>query len=45
MLLKGLDEIGISLEHAADIAAFEKAHPIAAPAYESLDVKYSINGR
>lgn len=40
-LLKGLDDIGLTLEHANDIAAFEKAHPLAATMYEAVDVKIS----
>jgi len=45
VLLKGLDEIGISLQHDADIAAYERAHPAAAPLYGQVDAKYSANGR
>jgi len=40
-LLKGLDDIGLTLEHADDIAAFEKAHPLTATMYEPVDVKIS----
>ncbi|HXW17474.1 MAG TPA: 3-isopropylmalate dehydratase small subunit [Candidatus Acidoferrales bacterium] len=40
-LLKGLDDIGLTLEHAADIAAYEKAHPFTATMYDSVDVKVS----
>jgi len=32
MLLQGLDEIGLTLQHAAAIAAYEAAHPGVAPA-------------
>jgi 3-isopropylmalate/(R)-2-methylmalate dehydratase small subunit len=32
MLLEGLDEIGLTLQHEAAIAAYEKAHPELAPA-------------
>lgn len=32
MLLKGLDEIGLTLEHAAAISAYEAKHPEVAPA-------------
>jgi 3-isopropylmalate/(R)-2-methylmalate dehydratase small subunit len=41
VLLKGLDDIGMTLQHEADIAAFEKAHPIRAIMYEPVDVKIS----
>jgi 3-isopropylmalate/(R)-2-methylmalate dehydratase small subunit len=40
-LLKGLDDIGLTLEHAADIAAYEKAHPFTATMYDPVDVKVS----
>ena len=40
-LLKGLDDIGLTLEHAADIAAYEKAHPLTATMYDPVDVKVS----
>jgi 3-isopropylmalate/(R)-2-methylmalate dehydratase small subunit len=40
-LLKGLDDIGLTLEHAADITTFEKAHPVTATMYEQVDVKLS----
>jgi len=39
VLLKGLDDIGMSLEHEADIAAFEKTHPIRTVMYDPVDVK------
>jgi 3-isopropylmalate/(R)-2-methylmalate dehydratase small subunit len=38
-LIKGLDDIGLTLEHEADIAAFEKTHPKSAPMYDPVDVK------
>jgi 3-isopropylmalate dehydratase small subunit len=44
-LLKGLDDIGTSLQHADSIDAYEKAHPTAAKMYETLDVKYYTNGQ
>jgi len=44
VLLKGLDEIGISLQHEAEITAYEKSHPAAAPLYGQVDAKYSTNG-
>ncbi|MFQ5926741.1 MAG: 3-isopropylmalate dehydratase small subunit [Terriglobia bacterium] len=37
-LLKGLDEIGRTLEHETRIAAFEKTHPTAAVMYDPVDV-------
>ena len=40
-LLKGLDDIGLTLEHEADITTFEKAHPVTATMYEQVDVKLS----
>ncbi|MBZ5529011.1 MAG: 3-isopropylmalate dehydratase small subunit [Acidobacteriia bacterium] len=40
-LLKGLDDIGMTLEHDAAIAAYEKAHAAnAAVMHDALDVKY-----
>ena len=40
VLLKGLDDIGTSLQHAAAIDAYEKAHHATATMYEPVDVKY-----
>jgi 3-isopropylmalate/(R)-2-methylmalate dehydratase small subunit len=40
VLLKGLDDIGQSLQHASAIDAYEKAHAAAATMYEPVDVKY-----
>jgi len=40
-LLKGLDEIGLTLEREDKIAAFEKTHPTTATMYEPVDVKIS----
>jgi 3-isopropylmalate/(R)-2-methylmalate dehydratase small subunit len=40
VLLKGLDDIGTSLQHAAAIDAYEKSHPGTATMYDPLDVKY-----
>jgi 3-isopropylmalate/(R)-2-methylmalate dehydratase small subunit len=45
VLLKGLDDIGITLRHADAIAAFEKEHPGTATMYEAVDVKYYSNGQ
>ena len=39
-LLKGLDDIGLTLVHEAEIAAFEKNHVRAPVLHDSLDVKY-----
>jgi 3-isopropylmalate/(R)-2-methylmalate dehydratase small subunit len=43
VLLKGLDEIGITLQHAGAIAAYEKARSTSATMYEQLDVKNYSN--
>ena len=40
VLLKGLDDIGTSLQHAAVIDAYEKSHPSTATMYSPVDVKY-----
>jgi 3-isopropylmalate/(R)-2-methylmalate dehydratase small subunit len=40
-LLKGLDEIGLTLQRENEIASFEKAHPATATMYEPVDVKIS----
>ena len=40
VLLKGLDDIGTSLQHAAAIDAYEKSHPSTATMYSPVDVKY-----
>ena len=40
-LLNGLDDIGLTLEHAGDIAAYEKTHPFTATMFEAVDVKVS----
>ena len=39
-LLKGLDDIGLTLVHEADIAAYEKRHLRAPALHANLDVKY-----
>jgi 3-isopropylmalate/(R)-2-methylmalate dehydratase small subunit len=39
-LLKGLDDIGLTLLHEADITAFEKKHVQAPALHASLDIKY-----
>ena len=45
VLLKGLDDIGTSLQHESAIAAYEKSHPETATMYAPVDVKYYGNGR
>jgi 3-isopropylmalate/(R)-2-methylmalate dehydratase small subunit len=45
VLLKGLDDIGQSLEHASAIDSYEKARVATATMYEPVDVKYYSNGR
>jgi 3-isopropylmalate/(R)-2-methylmalate dehydratase small subunit len=45
VLLKGLDDIGQSLQHASAIDSYEKAHAATATMYEPVDVKYYSNGR
>ena len=39
VLLKGLDDIATTLQHAAEIDAYEQAHPASAKMYEPIDVK------
>jgi len=39
VLLKGLDDIGTSLLHGADIDAYEKAHTATATMFDAVDVK------
>jgi 3-isopropylmalate/(R)-2-methylmalate dehydratase small subunit len=45
VLLKGLDDIGTTLQRATDIGAYEKAHAATATMYEPLDIKYYSNGQ
>ena len=45
VLLKGLDDIGTSMQQAAAIDAYEKAHASTATMYDPVDVKYYSNGR
>jgi 3-isopropylmalate/(R)-2-methylmalate dehydratase small subunit len=45
VLLKGLDDIGTSLQYADKIDAYEKAHAATATMYELVDVKNYSNGR
>ena len=39
VLLKGLDDIGLTLQHADQIAAFEKTHRPTATMYEAVDMQ------
>jgi len=45
VLLKGLDDIGQSMQHAAAIDAYEKAHAATVTMFDPVDVKYYSNGR
>jgi 3-isopropylmalate/(R)-2-methylmalate dehydratase small subunit len=45
VLLKGLDDIGTSLQHGAHIDAYEKANAANATMYEPVDIKNYSNGR
>ena len=45
VLLKGLDDIGTSLQHVAAIDTYEKAHSATATMFDPVDVKYYSNGR
>jgi len=45
VLLKGLDDIGESMQHAAAIDSYEKAHTATATMFDPVDVKYYANGR
>lgn len=40
VLLEGLDDIGMTLKHEANITAFEKSHPIKVVMYEPVDFKH-----
>jgi 3-isopropylmalate/(R)-2-methylmalate dehydratase small subunit len=39
-LVKGLDDIGLTLEHESEISAFEKSHPVHAIMHMEVDVKH-----
>jgi 3-isopropylmalate/(R)-2-methylmalate dehydratase small subunit len=41
VLLEGLDDIGLTLKHEADITTFENARHPSATMYEAVDAKYS----
>ena len=43
-LLKGLDDIGTSMQHVAAIDTYEKAHTATATMFDPVDVKYYSNG-
>ena len=45
VLLQGLDDIGTTLQHAAAIDTYEKAHAATATMFEAVDVKNYSNGR
>jgi 3-isopropylmalate/(R)-2-methylmalate dehydratase small subunit len=45
VLLKGLDDIGTSLQHAAHIDPEEKPHAANATMYDQVDIKHYSNGR
>jgi 3-isopropylmalate/(R)-2-methylmalate dehydratase small subunit len=45
VLLKGLDDIGTTMQHEPDITAYEKTHTAAATMFDAVDVKYYSNGR
>ena len=40
VLLEGLDDIGLTLKHATDIAAYEQSRHPGATMYETVDAKY-----
>ncbi|MBZ5697040.1 MAG: hypothetical protein LAN18_00685 [Acidobacteriia bacterium] len=41
VLLEGLDDIGLTLKHEADITAYEQARHPSATMHETVDSKYS----
>jgi 3-isopropylmalate/(R)-2-methylmalate dehydratase small subunit len=45
VLLKGLDDIGTSLQYVDKIEAYEKTHAATATMYETVDIKNYTNGR
>ena len=45
VLLKGLDDIGTTLQHASAIDAYEKTHAATATMYDTVDVRYYSDGR
>ena len=44
VLLKGLDDIGTTLQHESEIAQYEKTHAATATMYDPVDIKYYSNG-
>ena len=40
VLLEGLDDVGMTLKHEPDIAAYEKKHPMKTVMYEPVDSKH-----
>jgi 3-isopropylmalate/(R)-2-methylmalate dehydratase small subunit len=40
ILLKGLDDIGLTLEHEPDISTYERSHSLHPIMYDPVDVKY-----
>jgi 3-isopropylmalate/(R)-2-methylmalate dehydratase small subunit len=45
VLLKGLDDIGSTMQHESEITQYEKAHAATATMYDPVDIKYYSNGR
>ena len=45
VLLKGLDDIGTSLQHENKISAYEKTHAATATMFDPVDIKNYANGR
>jgi 3-isopropylmalate/(R)-2-methylmalate dehydratase small subunit len=45
VLLKGLDDIGTTMQHEPDITAYEKSHAATATMFDAVDVKNYSNGR
>jgi len=45
VLLKGLDDIGTTMQHEPDITAYEKTHAASATMFDAVDVKNYSNGR
>jgi 3-isopropylmalate/(R)-2-methylmalate dehydratase small subunit len=45
VLLKGLDDIGTTMQHVGSIDAYEKAHAGTATMFDAVDVKYYTKGQ
>jgi hypothetical protein len=43
--LKGLDDIGTTMQNEPDVTAYEKTHAATAIVYDTVDVKNYSNGR